>query len=251
MKLTSLILLFIAGQVYGVDFKYYTEKVLNCKALNQGTTIAKSLDIMFLEKNHNNVKTIEYVAINHHESFLDSGGYADPTLGTYYGIRSQMTNNNDWEFNYEIEYFTNTITVLEDDHGYKLLTEYLSDGPVEYGFYECASSVERFKDGTGFSAWSRLEKALDSDVATEYEVEILSEAYCGEYDPYFLGDTCQYEAKVLDEKVTRENKETINIFFYDYDQDSLKIGEKVKVKAVTISDYEDFEKKKSFAVELQ
>ncbi len=206
---------------------------------------------MFLEKNHNNKKTIEFVGLNHHNSFSDNGGYADPELGTYYGITSEQDENENWQFSYEIEYFTNSITILEDDNGYKLLTEYLSDGPVEYGFYECESDVKSIKDPAYINAWSRLEKAVANNVATEYEVEITSKATCGEMDPYFVGDACEYSAKILNENVTAENNVEVNLYFYDYDMDSLKVGQKLKVNAITISDYtRGVSDKKAFAVEL-
>ena len=244
-------LLFFLASASALANTTYRQVTLNCTALNEGYTTAQNVDLMYLEKTEDySKKSIEYVAINHHQSFEDQGGYADPLLGTYHGISSRYNEDNEgWEFSYEIEYFTNTFTILGDDSGYKMLSHYISDGPVEYGFYTCKGSTETLEP-IDMSAWSRLEKALDADVATEYEVKITGEAFCGEYDPYFLGDTCGYDVKILNDNVTAESKGKATIYFYDYDVDGLKIGDKVTVRGITIADYEDFDQP-TLAVELQ
>lgn len=242
--------LLVTFSINAQAFMEFKEVSLKCRAINDGFTVAKTLDIMFLEKNHNNKKTIEYTTVNHHNSLGDTGGLVDPELGTYHGVVSKFsTENNGWNFSYEIEYFTNSINILEDDEGYKLLTKYTSDGPVGIGFYECDSNIELIKDPAYINGWSRLEKAIAINAALEIKVKISSKASCGEMDPYFIGDACAYSAKVLTDGV---NDEEITIFFSDYKLDSLKIGQELNIKAITISDFDgNGSNKKSFAVQVK
>lgn len=239
---------------HAYDFTQYSEVALKCNAYNPGYTVAKTIDLMFLEKNHNNTKTIEYVVLNHHESFDDQGGYADPILETYYGIRSSQDENENWQFSYGIEYFDNTITVLGDDNGYKLMTSYLSDGPVEIGFYECeeVKSAGHVTDVATINAWDRLENAINADAAIDYKIEIVGKPLCGEMDPYFMGDACLYTAVRAPSEYTNEDAKTIHVYFSDYDTATLKVGDIVDVKAVPVNDFDQrFGDKPVFAVELK
>ncbi len=231
MKKLMASFLILVSSVYA-SFDTYTEVVLSCSAKNEGYTVAKRIDLMFMEKSSASGElSIEYVNLNHHNSFHDQGGHVDPVLQTYYGVDISQNGNDNWQFSYGIEYFDNTITLVEDDNGYKLFTEYISDGPHEYGFYEC-NTVNRENHINTYdgNAWTRLNLSIDYDIAVEYEVTIMNEADCGEHDPYFLGDACSYKAKVFNSDVT--------IMFYDYN--SFKEGQKIKVKGIPITDFDNY-----------
>lgn len=67
-----------------------------------------------------------------------------------------------------------------------------------------------------------------SSLATTAQVEVLTNAICGEMDPYILGDVCWHSVRVLG---TNED-----LFIYvSMDADELKAGDTVTIKYLQLT----------------